>query len=28
MSPNPKEREEKIDPCVQRTRGLILQAFD
>lgn len=27
MSPNLKEREEKLDPRVKRTRGLILQAF-
>ncbi|MBI2333982.1 MAG: TetR family transcriptional regulator [Chloroflexi bacterium] len=28
MSPNPKELEEKLDPRVKRTRGLILQSFD
>ena len=27
MSPNPKEREEKLDPRVKMTRRLILQAF-
>jgi len=27
MSPNPKELEEKLDPRIKRTHGLILQAF-
>jgi AcrR family transcriptional regulator len=28
MLPNPKEVEEKLDPRVRRTRGLILQSFE
>lgn len=28
MLPNPKELEEKLDPRVKRTRGLILQSFE